>query len=187
MIVRIIMLNIILSFLMSCSSGKLSVIHSYKEPKDTISEAKKELSPVLLDSIQATEEIKLDTVLTIAYGACYGKCPVYDITLYNSGLIIYTGNKNADRFGQFSLQINTEEEKIIENMIVHNDIGNLSDYYPTDKEATIPDFPLTKYFFKIGIKSKMIIVNNSPPRSLTQIEKTIHSYLQTKSWKKIAN
>ena len=126
------MLNIYIFIFNVLLSGKLSVIHSYKEPKDTISKLK-ELSPVLLDSIQATEEIKLDTVLTIAYGACYENVRSmilhYIIRAWSFILEIKTridlvNGGPSNQYGR---------RKIIENMIVHNDIGNLSDYYPTDK------------------------------------------------------
>ena len=108
-------------------------------------------------------------VITMKRGPCFGTCPVYSLTLYGNGTVIYEGEKFVKVTGVHIYQISQEEIKNLVNEFVRIDYFSLKDRY----EASITDLPSTTTSIMIDGKTKSVYNYYGAPNELYQIEKTI--------------
>ena len=58
--------------------------------------------------VVAAEEVKevvTDTMLYYSRGACYGMCPIFELTVMKDGRAFYLGKNHVDRIGGFQALI----------------------------------------------------------------------------------
>ena len=46
-----------------------------------------------------------DTILYYFRGACFGMCPMFELTVWKDGKAVYVGKNHVDRIGRFQSQI----------------------------------------------------------------------------------
>ena len=49
-------------------------------------------------------------VIKMMKNPCFGKCPMYALTLYNNGDAEYVGRANVEKLGTYTKKIETEKE-----------------------------------------------------------------------------
>lgn len=117
-----------------------------------------------------------DTILlaSIDRTPCFGRCPTYKITVYQSGYVVYEGKQNVKNIGFFSTRLEKEKTDQIKNHIIQNKITDLDDKYVNPH---IADFPSTYTEVNLNGKYKHI-VNTDPeaPKPLIEFEKFLDSF-----------
>lgn len=117
-----------------------------------------------------------DTVLlaSIERTPCFGICPVYKITIYQSGFTVMHGKRNVPNIGRFSTRLTAEQVKEIIRYAAENKIYDLEGEYI---EPRIADFPTTITELNINNRYKRI-VNTQPsaPEVLLNWEKFLDSF-----------
>lgn len=120
--------------------------------------------------------MKNDTVLlaSIERTPCFGICPVYKISIYQSGYVVMNGKRNVPNIGWFSTRLTTEQVKEIIRYAEEHRIYNLEGEYI---EPRIADFPTTITELNINNRYKRI-VNTQPsaPETLLSWEKFLDSF-----------
>ena len=65
----------------------------------------------LLSSCSSSKELQKEPLLYFGKTACLGKCPVYDVYVFEDGKVEYEGIKNVYKRGKHSYQLSVEELK----------------------------------------------------------------------------
>ena len=127
---------------------------------------------MILDPAQASPKVVLSK------GACFGDCPVYTLTIYNTGLMKYNGVRNTEKEGKFEKQLQEQEYVELIRFIEKRNIWKLEDTYQMD----IADLPPLSFSYSDKDQTKTIKGKADLPLKLVEIEKYLDSLIQTEGW-----
>jgi hypothetical protein len=125
-----------------------------------------------------------DTIITLERTACYGKCPVYKLTVYGSGAVIYEGKDFVRTTGKAEETISQEQIKQLVSEFEKANYYSLNDNY---MEVAITDLPYVNTSIAMDGKTKSIkhyCGDISAPEQLTELENRIDEIVNTDQWVK---
>lgn len=120
--------------------------------------------------------------ITLERTACFGRCPVYSVTLYEDGRVVYDGKNDVEVTGR--QEINIGAEAFAELMQVIEDAG----YFEWDDEylrMTVTDHPYVMTSVTRGGETKAIqhyTGDGSAPLELSFVENWIDWAAGTQAW-----
>ena len=174
-------------FLFACSPKvQDKVVETKKDPEPVI---KKDTIP--LDSLIAWMGPPLPPpppppphiVVSIQRTYCYGKCPEYTAEFYSDGQVLYKGQRNVERRGDWEAQVDTATyQKIIDRAIQIN-YFKLKKKYPS-YGPIMNDFPTTVTYVRDGENDVIIRNRHGSPVSLQRFERYIDTVLDALKWEK---
>ena len=121
-------------------------------------------------------------VITLERGPCFGACPVYRLTVYGDGRVIYEGIRFVSVEGTRTATISEDKVRQLVGKFYAIDYFSLNDEY-THVNAT--DMPSATTSITIGGKIKTIIHYHgdfSAPDELTALEDKIDEIVSTDQW-----
>lgn len=136
---------------------------------------------VILD--EAPQE-KAFVVASIKRTACYGKCPVYEAKVFSNGLVLFEGEKYADKDGLYEAYILEDQ---IDNLIAQADsiaFFDMAAVYPS-KGFKLHDLPSTHIFIKKEEDEKTVVNNHAAPKKLRAYELYFDEFLSGLNWNKV--
>jgi len=115
-------------------------------------------------------------------GACFGTCPIYDIEIFDNGLIRYTGKQFVDKPGTYEKQVNSQETmKIINEVASYRPDTCADNYHPM-----LTDVPHMHFFISYKDGVKKIVNADAGPYFFKELAKMFDEYKNIdNSWKKI--
>lgn len=118
---------------------------------------------------------------TISKGYCYGRCPVYTMTIFSDGKVILEGKANIEMIGKWETQIS--KEKISEFIETAEFIGymDLEDKY----DSNITDVPSTKTSIVINGVRKEVMRRDNYPEKILKFEAVFENLLTEASWTEV--
>ncbi len=134
-------------------------------------------------SIYSTSVSKnADVVITFRTTACFGKCPIYTLTIEGEKKIAtFTGEQNTEKIGVYTKSISTKELDEFVAAFDKAGFNALDDEYL----GHITDFPIKTITYTKGGKTKKIRERSGAPEALTNLEKMLHEYANSETgWKK---
>ncbi len=153
----------------------LAVFLSCKTHKETTS-AKQEVT-----EIAATPQPTDSLLASIERTACYGQCPMYKFSIYNSGYAVYEGKRFVEKTGKFETHIPASMLPEIKTKAKEINYFGFKDEYP--KKAS--DFPATKTSVVLDGNRKDIMDGSGAPAALKEFEKYLDSIKDSADWKQI--
>lgn len=87
-----------------------------------------------LDSLKKNQSTPL---IKMKKTPCFGKCPYFEVSIFNDGSIRYEGFKFVDMMGVYTSQINNKKIALIEDYIRRLDFFSLNEVY----DARVTDLP----------------------------------------------
>ncbi len=128
--------------------------------------------PRFLKTLSANDTLALntDTLLYFQKSACFGFCPTYNYTIYQTGLVRYEGLQHVDVIGTRYALISDSWWKEVMQQIQLTGFFELANVYPLDEKMYIPDLPNTILIIKEFGKRKSVIDNHNAPDSLKKFE-----------------
>jgi hypothetical protein len=122
------------------------------------------------------------TVVTLERGPCYGPCPVYRLTLYDSGKIVFEGKNHVRAKGTQTATIS--KEQVAELVAGFEKAGyfRFKDRYTAHH---ITDLPTTVTSVQVGRRVKRIEHyhgDSSAPKILSALENKIDAVVGSKRW-----
>ena len=148
-------------FLICCLFGSALLINSCKAPKevDDLTEA--------------------DLRFKMIKGACFGKCPIYKIEIYEGGYTKFYGDRFCDKLGIYDKTLSKEAYKMLVNSFEDANFYDFKDEY----ESNVPDAPLVK----ISYKSKNNPIKNvtgklNRPQELRELQVLLEDIASSKDW-----
>ncbi len=100
---------------------------------------------------------------------CRGYCPVYTLTVYQSGLMEYNGDKFVEKTGPASTMLTGEELAQLRQEVSKTNLWQ----YPDDIQSQIMDAPFATLSTWNGDKSKSVRGSIDRPKPLLELEKLI--------------
>ena len=120
-----------------------------------------------------------DIVISLKKGACYGKCAVYNFSIYKDGFAVYEGLLNTEKYGVYSKLIN--KEVLLDLRKDFDAIGFFE--LPSEYPSEIVDLPLIKMFHHNGKISKTISGRTDRPKKLVQLQIKLEKLANESGWK----
>ncbi len=115
---------------------------------------------------------------------CYGRCPIYEVTIYKSGFVAYNGIRFVERLGQHRSRITQDQLKQIAAKAEEIGYFELNNNY----DSPVTDFPTTITVLNVAGKSRKEIKNRvGAPDSLKEYEKFLDELLNGLTWEKVAD
>ena len=121
-----------------------------------------------------TDEI----IITFAKKSGRGISPAYSLEIFESGKIIFNGEKNIDKSGKHQKQLTSKEIDKIKQEFINIDFFNLENEYT----SKITDLPTTYISFTQDGKSKKIRDYHGAPAELKELEKLIEKIVHESGW-----
>jgi hypothetical protein len=98
----------------------------------------------------------------LSRGACFGPCPVYDLTIRGSGEVIYHGQWWVETIGVRRSQISPEASQTLITDLINHDFLNFHDHYDYE-DCIITDLATTTITLQIGSIKKTVSRYGHPP------------------------
>lgn len=136
-------------------------------------------------SLTSCASIKMETDSTLASpkivmskGACFGECPVYTLTVYNTGLTKFNGVRFTKMDGKYEMQLS--EAKYIElvRMFEKTNLWKYEDVY----DMTVADLPTTSISYSTKEKTKTVKGKAERPEAILSIENYLVALIENSEW-----
>lgn len=128
------------------------------------------------------KEIPKDAFARIQKTACFGRCPIYVMTVYNDGRVEYIGKKFVEKLGMH--KANADKNKLEDLMKKAKEYGffGLENVY--DKEG-ITDLPSVITTLRDGDGFKTVVDRFDSPENLRKFEQYFEESFKSLDWKKV--
>jgi hypothetical protein len=111
--------------------------------------------------------------ITLERGMCFGYCPVYSLTIFENGSVIYDGREFVKETGIRSATVNTTLFEDLMNLAEETGFPGMNDTYSA---YVITDMPSATIIMKNGTTIKRVEHyqgDESAPENLTRFEEAI--------------
>ena len=123
-----------------------------------------------------------EVVITLERTECFGTCPVYRLTVYGYGAVIYEGIRFAQVQGTRQTTISEDKIKQLVSEFQKIDYFSLRDSY---EERNVTDMPSAITSLTINGNKKTVRHYHgdlSTPKELTELEDKIDEIVNTNQW-----
>ena len=125
-----------------------------------------------------TEGTETDVIITMYRSVCFGACPVYSLTIYGNGTVVYEGEMYVNVTGEQTSEISQEKIQEIVGEFYRIDYFSLDHVY----DFPISDVPHTITSIRINGKYKSIYNRWGAPMELNELENKIDEITNSKQW-----
>ena len=123
-----------------------------------------------------------DVLITLERTACKGKCPVYTLSIYGNGTVVYEGKDYVKVQGRQTTAISEDQVRQLIAEFQKVDYFALEDSY---EEFMATDMPSTYTSLTVGGKTKTVRHYHgdfSAPEELTALEDRIDDIVNSDQW-----
>ncbi len=125
--------------------------------------------------------IEPDLTVSLKKTACFGKCPSYEVKLYEDGRATYQGFAYTSKKGVYEAKAPADLYKKIAERARGIHLNAMSAQFPADRKF-ITDIPQTISFIRLGGVEKRIVDNFDAPADLIAYEKFLESVFDSLDW-----
>lgn len=115
--------------------------------------------------------------------ACFGSCPVYEVTIDNSGHAIWNGKSNVKQEGRWEATIEKATLDRIKDQVFKLEYFDMNNHYPI--EGQVADAAHTITYVRIGDMEKTIDHVLGGPDNLETFEGILENIIENASWTKV--
>ena len=112
---------------------------------------------------------------------CYGKCPVYEMSIFSDGKVVLNGKANIDMIGEWVLKISEADLAAFVKMAEDIDYFELEDKY----DSPVTDLPSTTTSIVIDGKRKEVYRRANYPERILKFEALFTELLERKGWTEV--
>ncbi|MCI4670124.1 MAG: DUF6438 domain-containing protein [Bacteroidia bacterium] len=134
-----------------------------------------------LETSKESGQGRPDFSLDITTTPCYGKCPVYTLSIDNDLKVVYKGIMNTDLKGTFSNQLSQEQLNLILTNLDRSGFWNWKGNY--DVEG-VQDFPTKTLEVNYGKKSHKVRSRVGGPANFNPLLDDIQEIISQNPYKK---
>lgn len=125
------------------------------------------------------KEFPINAVARIQRTACFGRCPIYTLTLFEDGRVEYFGKKFTPREGRFEGKVTPE---VYEKLLNYSqEMGYLDMENVYDKQA-ITDLPSTITSLRTPEELKTVVNRFDAPEELRRFEQFFDELFKDVEW-----
>lgn len=115
---------------------------------------------------------------TIKKTFCYGKCPVYEMTIYSDGKVVLNGKANIEMIGRWENKISEADLAAFVKMAEDINYMELDDKY----DSAVTDLPSTTTSIVINGKRKEVYRRANYPERILKFEALFTELLEREGW-----
>ena len=137
---------------------------------------------LLLDACKTPKQLENEgkLILSMERTSCYGTCPIYEIKLFDNGLLLYNGKKYVSKTGVYFAKCTKHEVNDLSNFILNSGFFDLENKYPVNIFAPSDLTECTIYFSNKNMEKRIEEHSMQTPRVLTFVEARIDSFVASK-------
>ncbi len=121
---------------------------------------------------------KLDKLVEISKGACFGRCPVYTMIVYTNGTVSYNGKDNTEKKGLYTKQLTDSQLKELKKFLETAKLEQFQDGY----KSLIPDLPTITIAYYGGEYEKRIVGKDGRPEVIMALEERLDEIASSGGW-----
>lgn len=124
-----------------------------------------------------------NVIIRMERSACYGTCPVYSVTVYGNGSVIFEGKQYVEKEGTVSYAVPKEDVRMLVDEFYSIDYFGLKEKYAEKCTLTgcmqVSDGPTTTTWFTVNGKVKTVRDYFGAPDKLVELENNIDAVAKT--------
>jgi len=132
-----------------------------------------------MSTVEAQSGDGPNLVISMKKTSCYGRCPVYEISIFSDHRVVLKGEKYLDYVGTFTATIPAEEYQQLYDLFAKSSFFDFEDEYMT----AVSDLPTTYLYFSTQRRSKKIRDYYGSPQELKDLETMVAKLLDELQWK----
>ena len=117
----------------------------------------------------------MDKVIEMTKGPCYGRCPVFTLTIYENGIVSYKGERYTDRLGTYVKKLEKGEMERLLREFKNANIWQYKDAY----RGRIPDMQSVSITYYEGSKKKTVTGKEIRPNPVKWLESLLDQVAQS--------
>ena len=117
----------------------------------------------------------MDKVIEMTKGPCYGRCPVFTLTVYDKGIVSYKGERYTDRLGTYVKKLEKEEMERLLREFKNANLWQYKDAY----RGRIPDMQSVSISYYEGSRKKTVTGKEIRPNSVKWLESLLDQVAQS--------
>ena len=117
----------------------------------------------------------MNKVIEMTKGPCYGRCPVFTLTVYDKGIVSYKGERYTDRLGTYVKKLEKED---LERLLREFKNANLWQYKDAYR-GRIPDMQSVSITYYEGSRKKTVTGKEIRPNSVKWLESLLDQVAQS--------
>ncbi|MBV6653842.1 MAG: hypothetical protein KI786_08810, partial [Mameliella sp.] len=121
---------------------------------------------------------KLDPLIEMSKGPCYGRCPVFTLTIYKNGLASYKGERYTERLGTFVRKLEKPEMERILGEFNRANFSQFRDSY----RGRIPDMQSVTISYHENGKKKTVTGKEIRPNAVKWLESQLDQIAHADGW-----
>jgi hypothetical protein len=121
-----------------------------------------------------------NAIVTMKRSGCYGTCPIYSLTIFGNGTVVYEGHRYV---AIARIQTSTISKQEVRELVDHfYNIG----YFSMENEYTgnVGDIPTATTSIRVGERFKLVADTHGAPDRLKQLEDRIDNIADSDRWVK---
>jgi len=137
------------------------------------------IGSISCNTIKMVEDpMKASPKVVMSKGACFGECPVYTLTIYNTGLMKFNGVIHTKMDGKHERNLDEESYKALIKLFDKINLWKYDDVYDMD----IVDLPTTSISYAKKNKIKTIKGKMGRPVEILELENYLESLIYQAGW-----
>jgi len=135
----------------------------------------------LLISCGTSQEIPLEQqekLVSLKKGGCFGRCPIYELTVYTNGKITYRGERYTQMLGLWESQLDNERMQNLRNQLKKTNLWQYPEYYAS-RLTDMSLITITQYEEDV---QKSVAGKEQRPGPVQALESLLESYVSSQSW-----
>ena len=143
----------------------------------------------IIQPTSASQSIPADTEIVLEREECDLTCPIYKVTIFADGTVVYDGQKFVQRTGKIRSSIDKEKLAQLISEIERINYFSLKDKYSPEGECpkVATDYPTAFTFVKLNGRSKTTehyygCTGSEAIQDLTRIESKIDQAVNIQQW-----
>ncbi len=133
--------------------------------------------------LQAEEQNGDSTFLIYQRTPCFGMCPYFNLTIYESGYCVYEGKNFVDMVGFYHTRVDMSVLQNIKSTAERIQYFSLADNYDNPH---VTDLPTTTTGIKNGDTMKTVAARYKSPKELQELYQVLDEMIESATWTSMA-
>ena len=121
---------------------------------------------------------RLDPIIEMSKRPCYGRCPVFTLTVYENSIASYEGERYTDRLGTYVKKLEKGQMERLLSEFKRANVWQFRDSY----RGRIPDMQSVTITYREGNKKKTITGKEIRPNAVKWLETQLDQLAQSEGW-----
>lgn len=133
---------------------------------------------LLFDSCTPLEKINLQEespLVRLSRGACFGRCPIYNFTVYESGIAIFAGERFTPKLGTWIRELPDSDMRKLRDQLQETNLWQYAPSYPS-RLSDAPQISITQYE---GDAQKTVTGKDGRPAPILMLQDMLERLAQT--------